>query len=173
VPRPTATAARRRRSFFPCWHDPSDASPREQAHPAFPVTIYYAFSNQRATVSRHCKHRLGNLPSNAVIPCWFRDYRTWPMRTELGNRIRANGLQRPCLKHHPRLSSRASNAPPHAPRVPYAAQGRAGPTHHHLQHGTSRRWIWRKRLSAPVWRSLLVTLGCLDAEGKPLPCAQR
>ncbi|RXE56039.1 hypothetical protein ABH15_07540 [Methanoculleus taiwanensis] len=57
----------------------------EQAHPAFPVTIYYAFKQSET--------KGGDTASNgwesfleAVIKAGFAVTGTWPMRTELGNR---------------------------------------------------------------------------------------
>jgi putative DNA methylase len=60
----------------------------EQAHPAFPVTIYYAFKqseseNQEGTVSTGWETFL-----DAVIRVGFTIQGTWPMRTERGNRMR-------------------------------------------------------------------------------------
>ncbi len=47
----------------------------EQAHPAFPVTIYYAFKQAESDERRrHRQHRLGDLPRRGD-PRWFRDQR--------------------------------------------------------------------------------------------------
>ena len=59
----------------------------EQAHPAFPVTIYYAFKQSEkkgdsGTTSTGWETFLG-----AVIEAGFAISGTWPMRTELGNRM--------------------------------------------------------------------------------------
>ena len=59
----------------------------EQAHPAFPVTIYYAFKQSEkkgdsGTTSTGWETFLG-----AVIQAGFAISGTWPMRTELGNRM--------------------------------------------------------------------------------------
>lgn len=59
----------------------------EQAHPAFPTTIYYAFKQSDTTEE-------GTISSGwvtflaAVIQAGFSITGTWPMRTELGNRMR-------------------------------------------------------------------------------------
>lgn len=62
----------------------------EQAHPAFPVTIYYAFkqaeSNDKGTASTGWDTFL-----EAVIQAGFAITGTWPMRTELGNRMIGSG----------------------------------------------------------------------------------
>ena len=60
----------------------------ERTHPAFPVTIYYAFKQSETkgdigTVSTGWETFLG-----AVIKTGFAITGTWPMRTELGNRLR-------------------------------------------------------------------------------------
>ena len=63
----------------------------EQAHPAFPVTIYYAFKQSEkksdsGTASTGWETFLG-----AVIQAGFAISGTWPMRTELGNRMISAG----------------------------------------------------------------------------------
>ena len=61
-----------------------------QAHPAFPVTIYYAFKQSEtkddATASTGWETFL-----QAVISAGFAITGTWPMRTELGNRMIGQG----------------------------------------------------------------------------------
>lgn len=61
----------------------------EQSHPAFPVTIYYAFKQDEtkgdSTASTGWEKFL-----EAVIRSGFALTGTWPMRTELGNRVIAN-----------------------------------------------------------------------------------
>ena len=59
----------------------------EQAHPGFPVTVYYAFKQlerkgDTGVASTGWKTFLG-----AVIRSGFVISGTWPMRTELGNRM--------------------------------------------------------------------------------------
>lgn len=63
----------------------------EQGHPAFPVTIYYAFKQSESesdagTTSTGWETFLG-----AVISAGFGISGTWPMRTELGNRMVGSG----------------------------------------------------------------------------------
>ena len=59
----------------------------EQAHPAFPVTIYYAFKQAKSS------GRAGDVSTgwetflDAVIRSGFAISGTWPMRTELSNRM--------------------------------------------------------------------------------------
>jgi putative DNA methylase len=82
-----------------------------QAHPAFPVTIYYAFKQHEVREAQQDASATGelgdpDLPSSlrsapsstgwetfleAVIQAGFAVTGTWPMRTELGNRILSQG----------------------------------------------------------------------------------
>ena len=60
----------------------------EQAHPAFPVTIYYAFK-QAETQSEEGTSSTGwETFLEAVLRAGFALTGTWPMRTERGNRMR-------------------------------------------------------------------------------------
>ena len=60
----------------------------EQAHPAFPVTIYYAFK-QSETATEEGRTSTGwETFLDAVIKAGFAISGTWPVRTELGNRMR-------------------------------------------------------------------------------------
>ncbi|MBG0709916.1 DUF1156 domain-containing protein [Enterobacter hormaechei] len=58
----------------------------EQAHPAFPVTIYYAFK-QSETKSEGTSSAGWETFLQAVIDAGFAISGTWPMRTELANRM--------------------------------------------------------------------------------------
>jgi putative DNA methylase len=79
-----------------------------QAHPAFPVTIYYAFKQQEAREEKRGTSATSDQDSHsslrsthsstgwetfleAVIQAGFAITGTWPMRTELGNRILGQG----------------------------------------------------------------------------------
>jgi len=63
----------------------------EQAHPAFPVTIYYAFK-QAETKGEAGTHSTGwETFLGAVLRAGFALTGTWPMRTELGNRMIGSG----------------------------------------------------------------------------------
>ena len=62
-----------------------------QAHPAFPVTIYYAFK-QAETKEVAGTHSTGwETFLEAVLRAGFALTGTWPMRTELGNRMIGSG----------------------------------------------------------------------------------
>jgi putative DNA methylase len=63
----------------------------KQAHPAFPVTIYYAFK-QSETQDDTGTHSTGwETFLEAVLQAGFAITGTWPMRTELGNRMIGSG----------------------------------------------------------------------------------
>lgn len=63
----------------------------QQAHPAFPVTIYYAFK-QSDTSEGDGTHSTGwETFLEAVLRAGFTLTGTWPMRTELGNRMIGSG----------------------------------------------------------------------------------
>jgi putative DNA methylase len=59
----------------------------EQAHPAFPTTIYYAFK-QAETDGQGTTSTGWETFLEAVMRAGFAIAGTWPMRTELGNRMR-------------------------------------------------------------------------------------
>jgi putative DNA methylase len=60
----------------------------EQAHPAFPVTIYYAFKQAETDVAEGTASTGWETFLDAVIRAGFATTGTWPIRTELGNRMR-------------------------------------------------------------------------------------
>ena len=63
----------------------------EQAHPAFPVSIYYAFK-QAETKGEAGTHSTGwETFLEAVMRAGFALSGTWPMRTEMGNRMVGSG----------------------------------------------------------------------------------
>ncbi len=62
----------------------------EQAHPAFPVTIYYAFKQSETKVDGTSSAGWETF-LQAVIDAGFSISGTWPMRTELANRMIASG----------------------------------------------------------------------------------
>jgi len=59
----------------------------EQAHPAFPVTIYYAFKQAETTGVEGTSSTGWETFLDAVIRAGFALNGTWPMRTELSNRM--------------------------------------------------------------------------------------
>jgi putative DNA methylase len=60
----------------------------EQAHPAFPVTIYYAFKQAESDDAEGTASTGWETFLEAVIRAGFATTGTWPIRTELANRMR-------------------------------------------------------------------------------------
>ena len=60
----------------------------EQAHPGFPVTIYYAFKQSETDGAGEATNTGWDTFLTAVIQAGFAISGTWPMRTELANRLR-------------------------------------------------------------------------------------
>ncbi|MER2539832.1 MAG: DUF1156 domain-containing protein [Azonexus sp.] len=63
----------------------------EQAHPAFPVTIYYAFKQSESDGGDGTTNTGWDTFLAAVIEAGFAISGTWPMRTELANRMIGSG----------------------------------------------------------------------------------
>jgi len=62
-----------------------------QAHPAYPVTIYYAFKQSETETVEGTSSTGWETFLDAVIRAGFAITGTWPMRTELGNRMIGSG----------------------------------------------------------------------------------
>jgi putative DNA methylase len=63
----------------------------EQAHPAFPVSIYYAFKQSETETAEGTSSTGWETFLDAVIRAGFGISGTWPVRTELGNRMIGSG----------------------------------------------------------------------------------
>lgn len=63
----------------------------EQAHPAFPVTIYYAFKQSQTDDASGTASTGWETFLEGVVRAGFCITATWPMRTELGSRMRGMG----------------------------------------------------------------------------------
>ena len=63
----------------------------EQAHPGFPVTIYYAFKQSEKKGDEGTSSTGWETFLDAVIEAGFSVTGTWPMHTELGNRMIGQG----------------------------------------------------------------------------------
>ena len=62
----------------------------QQTHPAFPVTIYYAFKQSETKGDTGTSSSGWETFLEAVLKAGFALTGTWPMRTELGNRMRSS-----------------------------------------------------------------------------------
>ena len=63
----------------------------EQSHPAFPITIYYAFKQSESDGNDGTTNTGWDTFLAAVIEAGFAISGTWPMRTELANRMISSG----------------------------------------------------------------------------------
>jgi len=88
----------------------------EQAHPAFPVTIYYAFKQAESDVAEGTVSTGWETFLDAVIRAGFAISGTWPMRTELANRMRGKGFNALASSIVLVCRQRAANAPTAARR---------------------------------------------------------
>ena len=77
----------------------------EQAHPAFPVTIYYAFKQSETESAEGTASTGWETFLDAVIRAGFGISGTWPIRTELRSRMIGSGTNASCVQHCSRLPS--------------------------------------------------------------------
>jgi putative DNA methylase len=77
-------------SFFLSGMTAAMHSLSEQAHPAFPVTIYYAFKQSDTSDTSGTTSTGWETFLDAVFAAGFAISGTWPMRTELSNRMRGS-----------------------------------------------------------------------------------
>lgn len=83
----------------------------EQAHPAFPVTIYYAFKQAETKGDAGTSSTGWETFLAAVLKAGFALTGTWPMRTELGNRMIGSGTNALASSIVLVCRKRAENAP--------------------------------------------------------------
>jgi putative DNA methylase len=83
----------------------------EQAHPAFPVTIYYAFKQAESDGADGTTNTGWDTFLAAVIEAGFTISGTWPMRTELDRRMIGSGTNALASSIVIVCRQRASNAP--------------------------------------------------------------
>ncbi|MBF0185779.1 MAG: DUF1156 domain-containing protein [Magnetococcales bacterium] len=82
-----------------------------QAHPAFPVTIYYAFKQSETDDSKGTSNTGWETFLDAVIRAGFSIHGTWPMRTERANRSVGLGVNALASSIILVCRKRASDAP--------------------------------------------------------------
>jgi putative DNA methylase len=130
----------------------------EQAHPAYPVTIYYAFKQSESDTEAGTASTGWETFIAAVIEAGFAISGTWPIRTERENRQSARH-QRARVQHRPRLSPTCSHRTDrHPPRFRHRPQGRtAESADAPCKPATSPRSTSRKPPSAPAWPSIRAT----------------
>ena len=89
----------------------------DEAHPAFPTSIYYAFKQSEAKDNSGVSSTGWETFLDAVKRSGFSVSGTWPMRTELSNRMRGQGGERPRLQHRAGLPGNARQTHPQPPDV--------------------------------------------------------
>ncbi len=141
----------------------------EQAHPAFPVTIYYAFKQSEGDAIDGTASTGWETFLDAVIRAGFATSGTWPMRTELANRMRgmasnalASSIVLVCRK-------RPANAPTATRREFLTALKTELPTAlAHLQAGNIAPVDLAQAAIGPGMAVYTRYAKVLDAEGKPI-----
>ncbi|MFZ1573786.1 MAG: DUF1156 domain-containing protein [Chromatiaceae bacterium] len=141
-----------------------------QAHPAFPVTIYYAFKQAETKGDAGTTNTGWDTFLAAVIEAGFAISGTWPMRTELGNRMIGSGTN--ALASSIVLVCR--QRPPDAPTATRrdfvtALKAELPKALAHLQRGNIAPVDLAQAAIGPGMAVYTRYAQVLDAEGKPLP----
>ncbi len=141
----------------------------QQAHPAFPVSIYYAFKQSETESAAGTASTGWETFLDAVIRAGFAVSGTWPMRTELGNRMIGSGTNALAssivLVCRPRAADAAS-----ATRREFVAALKAELPQAlaHLQRGNIAPVDLAQAAIGPGMAVFTSFAQVLDAEGKPL-----
>ncbi|OYY21359.1 MULTISPECIES: DUF1156 domain-containing protein [unclassified Polynucleobacter] len=141
----------------------------ELAHPAFPVTIYYAFKQSEADGLDGTTNTGWDTFLAAVIEAGFSITGTWPMRTEMGNRMVSSGtnaLASSIVLVCRKISSTAKVAT----RREFVADLKAELPNalRHLQAGNIAPVDLAQAAIGPGMAVYTKFSSVLDAEGKPL-----
>ena len=142
----------------------------EQSHPAFPVTIYYAFKQSESESEAGTASTGWETFLDAVIRAGFSISGTWPMRTEgdnrqlsLGTNALASSIVLVCRKH-------VADAPTATRREFIAALKAELPTAlRRLQEGNIAPVDLAQATIGPGMAVYTRYAKVLDAEGKPVP----
>jgi putative DNA methylase len=140
----------------------------EQTHPAFPVTIYYAFKQSETESVEGVSSTGWETFLEAVIRAGFAVSGTWPMRTELGNRMIGSGTN--ALASSIILVCRPRNGAPTATRREFVAVLKAELPQAlaHLQRGNIAPVDLAQAAIGPGMAIYTRYSKVLDAEGKVL-----
>jgi putative DNA methylase len=142
----------------------------EQAHPAFPVTIYYAFKQAESDGAEGTTNTGWETFLDAVIRAGFTTTGTWPMRTELGNRMRgvdsnalASSIVLVCRRRdaNAAIATRREFVTALKAELPQALA--------HLQAGNIAPVDLAQAAIGPGMAVYTRYAKVLDAEGKPIP----
>ena len=141
----------------------------EQAHPAFPVTIYYAFKQSENDGSDGTTNTGWDTFLAAVIEAGFAISGTWPMRTELSNRMIGSGTNALASSIVLVCRQRIANAPTATRREFVAALKAELPEAlAHLQAGNIAPVDLAQAAIGPGMAVYTRYAKVLDAEGKQL-----
>ncbi len=141
----------------------------EQAHPAFPITIYYAFKQSETESSDGISSTGWETFLDAVIRAGLGISGTWPMRTELGNRMIGSGTNALASSIVLVCRPRPANAPTATRREFVAAlKGELPAALAHLQRGNIAPVDLAQAAIGPGMAVYTRYAKVLDAEGKPL-----
>jgi putative DNA methylase len=142
----------------------------EQAHPAFPVTIYYAFKQAESDGDDGTTNTGWDTFLAAVIEAGFSITGTWPMRTELGSRMIGSGTNVLASSIVLVCRQRAVDAPTATRREFIAALKADLPLAlAHLQRGNIAPVDLAQAAIGPGMGVYTRYAKVLDAEGKPVP----
>ena len=142
----------------------------EQAHPAFPVTIYYAFKQSETESAEGTSSTGWETFLDAVIHAGFGISGTWPMRTELSNRMIGSGTNALASSIVLVCRQRATDATTATRREFVAALKAELPTAlRHLQEGNIAPVDLAQAAIGPGMAIYTRYTKVLDAEGKPVP----
>ncbi len=156
-------------AFFLCGMTRAMHRLAEQAHPAFPVTIYYAFKQAETETAEGTSSTGWETFLDAVIRAGFGISGTWPIRTELGNRMIGSGANALAssivLVCRPRPANLAT-----ATRREFVAalKGELPAALAHLQRGNIAPVDLAQAAIGPGMAVYTRYARVLDAEGKPL-----
>ena len=142
----------------------------EQAHPAFPVTIYYAFKQAESDGGDGTTNTGWDTFLAAVIEAGFAISGTWPMRTELSNRMIGSGTNALASSIVLVCRQRSTTAPTATRREFVAALKAELPQAlAHLQAGNIAPVDLAQAAIGPGMAVYTRYAKVLDAEGKPIP----
>ena len=141
----------------------------EQAHPSFPVSIYYAFKQSETKGDTGTSSTGWETFLAAVIQSGFSVTGTWPMRTELSNRMVGMGTNALASSVVLVCRQRPANAPMATRREFIAALRAELPTAlAHLQSGNIAPVDLAQAAIGPGMAVFTRYAKVLDAEGKPV-----
>lgn len=142
----------------------------EQAHPAFPVTIYYAFKQSESDGGDGTTNTGWDTFLAAVIEAGFAISGTWPMRTELANRMIGSGTNALASSIVLVCRQRPEGAPTATRREFHnALKGELPAALAYLQAGNIAPVDLAQAAIGPGMAVYTRYAKVLDAEGKPIP----